>query len=107
MDAQRVLDKVGRERVWKLESTIAGMLGAMIAQKLIKAVYRAVRDDAAPDTPFDPTHARFSWPDAVLWAAAAGIGLGIAKVVSARAAAVGWEVATGTAPPGADHGSTA
>jgi hypothetical protein len=49
---------------------------------------------------FDPTNARFSWADALVWAAAAGVGLGIAKVVSARVAAFGWEVATGTLPPG-------
>jgi hypothetical protein len=36
----------------------------------------------------------------LLWAAAAGIGLGIAKMMSARLAAIGWEVATGTLPPG-------
>jgi hypothetical protein len=35
-----------------------------------------------------------------VWAAAAGIGLGIAKVVSARVARIGWETATGTLPPG-------
>ena len=33
-------------------------------------------------------------------AAAAGVGLGIAKVMSARVAAIGWKVATGTLPPG-------
>ncbi len=66
----------------------------------MRAGYQAVRRDAGAPSPFDPTDARFSWPDAVLWAAAAGIGLGIAKVVSARIAAIGWETATGTLPPG-------
>ncbi len=94
----RVLEMTGRERIWKLESTIAGMLGAMVARKLIRALYRAVRKEA-PASVFDPNSARFSWPDVVLWAAAAGIGLGIAKVTSARVAAIGWEVATGTRPP--------
>ena len=103
---RRVPEMIGRERLWKLESTIAGMLGAMVAKRLLQALYRAARKDGAPETPFDPTHARFSWPDAVLWAAAAGIGLGIAKVVSARAAALGWEVATGTAPPGVEKATT-
>jgi hypothetical protein len=31
------------------------------------------------------------------------VGLGIAKVMSARMAAIGWEVATGTLPPGAEE----
>ena len=91
----------GREARWKVVSTGTGMLGALLARKLMSAGYRAVRKDTAPATPFDdPTSPRFSWPDALLWAAAAGIGLGIARVVSARVAAIGWEVATGTLPPG-------
>lgn len=97
---RRVPDTIGPERLWKVVSTITGMLGALLARKLIRAAYGAIRNDAAPDTPFDPTNARFSWPDALLWAAAAGIGLGVAKVLSARVAAMGWEAATGTVPPG-------
>jgi Protein of unknown function (DUF4235) len=94
-------DTVGRERIWKLVSLITGMLGGLIARKLIRATYQAVRKDTAPATPFDPTNPLFSWPDALLWGAAAGIGLAIAKMTSARLAAIGWEAATGTLPPGA------
>ena len=66
----------------------------------MRAGYTAIRKDAAAPSPFDPTKARFSWPDALVWAAAAGIGLGTAKVVSARLAIFGWETATGTVPRG-------
>ena len=86
--------------MWKLVSAGIGMLGGLLARKLMRAGYRAVRHDAAAPSPFDPTSARFSWLDALLWAAAAGIGLGITKVLSARVAAMGWEAATGTLPPG-------
>jgi len=91
---------ISREGMWKLVSTGMGLLGGLLARKLMRAGYQAFRKDAAAASPFDPTNARFSWPDAVLWAAAAGIGLGIAKVVSARIAVIGWETATGTLPPG-------
>jgi len=86
--------------MWKLVSTISGLLGGLIARKLIRATYRAVRKDTAPVTPFDPTKAGFSLPDALLWAAAAGIGLVIAKMMSARLAAIGWNAVTGAPPPG-------
>ena len=86
--------------MWKLVSTGIGLLGGLLARKLMRAGYQVVRKDAAAPSPFDPTNTRFSWPDALLWAAAAGIGLGIAKVLSARIAALGWEAATGTVPPG-------
>jgi hypothetical protein len=90
----------GRERMWKLVSTGTGMLVALVARKLMRAGYTAIRKDAAADSPFDPTKSRFSWPNTLLWAAAAGVGLGIAKVVSTRVAVFGWEAATGTVPPG-------
>jgi hypothetical protein len=32
-----------------------------------------------------------------------GLGLAIAKIVSNRLAAIGWEVATGTLPPGTEE----
>ena len=91
---------IGRERVWKLVSTITGMLGGLLARRLIRATYRAVRKDTAPVTPFDPTQPGFSWPDALLWAITAGIGLGIAKMMSAWLTAIGWKAVTGTPPPG-------
>jgi len=90
-----------RKLMWKLVSTITGMLSGLLARKLLRTGYHSIRKDATGATPFDdPTNARFSWPDALLWAAAAGIGFGIAKVVSARLAVMGWEAATGTLPPG-------
>ena len=91
---------IGRERMWKLVSTITGMLGGLLARKFIRATYQAFRKDPAPVTPFDPTNPGFSWPDALLWAAAAGIGLAIAKMMSARLTAIGWKAVTGTLPPG-------
>ena len=95
---------IGRKRIWELESTIIGSVCGLIATKLVRAAYRATRkDDKTPDAVFDPTSSRFSWPDALLWAAAGGVGLGIAKVVTARLAAIGWEVATGTRPPGTEE----
>jgi hypothetical protein len=92
---------ISRERMWKLVSVATGLLAGLLARRLIRGVYGIVRKDTAPVTPFDSSNPQFSWPDAVLWAAAAGIGLGIAKVVSARLAAFGWKAATGTLPPGA------
>ena len=87
-------------------STTAGVLGGLLARKLMRTVYRAIRSDTDPVTPFDPTNPRFSWTDAMLWAATAGIALGIAKMISARLAALGWKAATGTLPPGDARGAT-
>lgn len=99
-DGEALPEMIGRERMWKLVSTGTGMLCGLLARKLLRTGYTVVRRDAAAPSPFDPTKARFSWPDALLWAVAAGIGLGVAKVVSARVAVFGWKAATGTVPPG-------
>ncbi len=103
---QRVPEMVGRDRMWKAVSTITGMVAALLVRRLIRTAYRVIANDTDPATPFDPTDVRFSWADALLWAAAAGIGLGIAKVVSARLARLGWEAATGTLPPGVGEESS-
>ena len=106
MSINRDPDTIRRERVWKLVSTMTGMLGALLAKNLLRSAYRAVRK-GEPDSAFDPTSDRFSWPNALLWSVAAGIGLVIAKMVSDRLAAIGWEAATGTLPPGSVRESAA
>jgi hypothetical protein len=86
--------------MWKLVSIGTGVLGGLVAQRVLRKTYEVIRKDPDAPSPFDPRNAQFSWPDVVLWAVAAGIGLGVARVVSARVAALGWEAATGTLPPG-------
>ena len=94
--------KIGRQRLWKLESWVIGAVGAFLAQVLLRKIYGTIRKDKAPSAVFNPDSKRFSWPDAALWAVAGGVGLAAAKIASARVAAIGWKVATGTAPPGAE-----
>ena len=93
-------ETIRRAWMWKLVSTITGMLSALLAKKLLRSAYRTVRKDE-PASAFDPTSDRFSLPNALFWAIAAGIGLVIAKMVGDRLAAMGWKAATGTLPPGA------
>jgi hypothetical protein len=102
VNLRRVSGMIGRERMWKLESWITGALGAFIAEVLIRAIYRMIRKDKDPSAVFDPNSSRFSWPDAAVWAVAGGAGLALAKIASARVAAIGWTAATGTLPPGSE-----
>jgi len=103
VDLNRVAERVGRKRIWKLESMAVGMVGAAIVTRLIRGVFGTIRKDKSPNAVFDPGSSRFSWPDVLVWSIAGGVGLGIAKVFSARVAAFGWEVATGTRPPGSEE----
>lgn len=102
---RRVTEKIGRERIWKLESWVTGAVGAFLAQLLLRSIYRVIRTDKSKDPAavFDPNNRKFTWPDAAVWGVAGGLGLALAKIVSARVAAIGWKAATGSMPPGVEE----
>ena len=91
-------DSIPPQWRWKAFSTAIGLLCGLVAKRLLRGTYRAVRR-GDPDEAFDPTAPLFSWPNAAVWAIAAGIGLVTAKMVGDRVAAIGWEAATGARPP--------
>lgn len=87
------------ERVrWAALSKVSAVLGAIATRKLLQALWPAGDDATGP--PFNPADRRVGWTSALQWGIAAGVGAGIARVLSQRAAAAGWEAATGSAPPG-------
>jgi hypothetical protein len=96
-------DSLGRQTTWKIVSTMSGLLGALVARKLLRTAWAAASRDGSEGPILDPADRRFSWKDATLWAVTAGIGLGIARLISARLAVAGWEAATGTLPPGVEE----
>ena len=95
----RSLTQSSRQAMWRAVSAVAGLLSTLMIRKVMEAGYRAIRGDSSAPIPA-VTNPRVSWPDAALWAAAVGVGVGIAKMVSTRVAVAGWEAATGTLPPG-------
>ena len=103
MKLRKVPDTLGRETTWKVVSGVTGLLGALVARKLLRTAWAAASPDGSEGPVLDPADRRFSWKDATLWAVTAGIGLGIAKLISARLAVAGWEAATGTLPPGVEE----
>lgn len=100
MNTGRERNAVAEGRAFKVTSLVVGTLFAMVAKRLLRSLYRAVRH-RDPDEVFDPTSERFSWPNAALWAAAAGVGLAMAKIVGDRVLAIGWRAVTGAPRPAA------
>ena len=91
----------GQQVGWKLASTASGVVGGLVARKVVDAVWAAfVPSDREP--PLNPADRDIEWKTALQWAVAAGVGAGIARLVSQRAAAAAWEQATGAPPPGID-----
>jgi hypothetical protein len=87
------------ERVrWAALSKVSAVAGAIATRKLLQLVWPAGDDSTGP--PFNPADRRVTWTTALQWGIAAGVGAGVARVLSQRAAAAGWEAATGSPPPG-------
>jgi hypothetical protein len=82
---------------WKTLTMGAGILAGVLMRRLLVASWRKTRHVDPPSDPYQPAS---SWAEALTWAAATGVGVGVARVVAARGAAAGWERAMGAPPPG-------
>lgn len=84
-----------KSMVWNGLTLASATLAAIGARKLLAAAWPGRRQP-----PLNPADRRIDWGEALAWAIASGIGAGVARTVSRRLAATGWERATGETPPG-------
>ncbi len=84
---------------WKVVSTASGLLAGAAVRSLIGWAWGRW-SPSDHDPPLNPADRDIAWGEAISWAVAAGVGAGVARVVSDRVAASGWELATGAPPPG-------
>jgi hypothetical protein len=84
---------------WKIISTGVGVLSGILVRQTIGLVWKAATK-GREEPPLNPADRRISWSEGLQWAVASGIGVGVARLVSDRLAARGWEAATGHPPPG-------
>jgi hypothetical protein len=80
---------------WKAISYAAGALAGLITGRILDAAWTGVRHSSPPPT----ADRRSSWIEALSWAVATGVGIGITRLVAVRTAATVWEAATGEVPP--------
>lgn len=85
---------------WKLVGTGSGVIAASQARKLVAGVWRKARKVEPPVNPGAPS---VSWGEALTWAVASGVGVGVGRMVAARLAAGAWQKATGKLPPGLEE----
>ena len=97
-DPESSTAKVG----WKLVSTGSGILAGLAAQRVVRVLWVRVGPSHG-DPPSNPADRQVGWGEAVAWSIAAGVGVGVARLVSERVAARGWELAVGAPPPGMQH----
>lgn len=81
---------------WKAIAVGTGALTGFATQRVIEVIWTAVRGSTPPKLAADRSS---PWPDAVSWAIATGIGVGVARLLAVRTAAVLWEAAVHAPPP--------
>ncbi len=82
---------------WRIVGAGAGVAAAALTRKALTAAWRGTKH---ADPPANPANPSTSWGEAIGWATATGVALGVARLVAQRGAAAGWEKATGELPPG-------
>lgn len=81
--------------LWNIYAGAIGALTAVAAQKAVRGAWKVATGDEPPD-PNDPAT---PISEALIWALAGGIGIGISQLLVNRFAADRWEKAMGTPAP--------
>ncbi|MBW3543592.1 MAG: DUF4235 domain-containing protein [Planctomycetes bacterium] len=80
---------------WKALGTGAAVMAGVGARSALKAGWTAVTDD---DPPLNPADSDTAWSQALMWTVAAGVTVGLARLLARRGAAEGWRAWTGSYP---------
>ena len=81
---------------WKGVTVGLGALAGFATQRVLEVIWKASRGSTPPKVPADR---RTSWVDALTWAVATGVGVGVARLMAVRTAAAVWEAAVHEPPP--------
>ncbi len=82
---------------WKVVGMATGLAAAKATRKALDVGWSKTRGG---DPPRNPASRETDWSEAIAWAVASGIALGLARLLAARGTAKLWEKATGSLPPG-------
>ena len=82
--------------IWKLYAGVLGAVTTFAAQKLVTMAWKTVTGDEPPS----PTDPRTPLRQALSWALASAIGVGVTQIVTQRFAARRWSDEMGTEAPG-------
>ena len=80
---------------WNAVASGLGVVAALVVRRLTASLW-----PGSAQPPLNPADRRIGWGQALGWAVASGIGAGLARTVSRRAAAAGWAKVFDETPPG-------
>jgi hypothetical protein len=89
--------KKDSSKVWGIFSLIAALVAATAARKALNASWRAATGKPPPANPASPD---VEMREALLWAAASGTIVAVARMLATRRAAQYYARSTGHLPPG-------
>jgi hypothetical protein len=87
---------LNKRRRWALVAGVSGALAAQAAERVLASSWRLA---TRKDPPKDPAYSDVDWKSAIIWTAAAGSAVALARLASRHGASVAWKRVTGTRPP--------
>jgi hypothetical protein len=81
---------------WKAVTLGLGALTGLATQRVLEVIWKVLRGSTPPKVAADR---RSSWAEALSWAVATGVGVGVARLLAMRSAAALWEAAVHEPPP--------
>jgi Protein of unknown function (DUF4235) len=88
--AELVDDAGGKPQLmWKVVGTVAGIIGAVVARKLLDRVRTKASQHG--DVPLNPEDERMGWPYALAWAGVIGVGASLGRMAAQVIVAKVWK----------------
>ena len=87
--------KISEDYMWKAVAAGSTVLAAMAMRSALKLAWKAVKKEEPPENPASPDTA---WGEALVFTAAMGLAVGIARLIAERGAAEGWRKYYGALP---------
>lgn len=85
-------DDADTDTLYSALSTVAAIGAGVLTRNLMTRVWT---DTTGQEPPRDPSDPAVGWQEALTWAAAAGVAVGVGRVVGRRLAAGAYEKASG------------
>jgi hypothetical protein len=83
-------------KVWTVFSLVSALVAAAAARKALAGSWRVATGKQPPENPADPD---VNIAEAVAWAIASGVSIGLARMFAQRKAATYYAKSTGQLPP--------